>query len=108
MSEITLPAEKIRAAMKAAADALDAEGDELAARFLKTRKWSWREFRYVVSERERYAALSRATDTRDGMTWLRRKQAFNDAASALLPLCKVAETVNVSAEHFKPIANFYR
>lgn len=109
MSHVALPSAKVKAALAAAAKEIDDEGLRLTERFRKCKRWSWREFRRVEALRSTYDALRKATEgTFDGMRWMSRKRQFNDAASALLPLCNIAETVEVSDVHFLPIANFYR
>lgn len=109
MSGVSLPSSKVREALIAAAASINADGDKLTARFLKTRRWSWRKLRSVDVERRPHDALRIACDnSMDGWRWKARKDAFNAAAEALYPLCRAAETIEVSAEHFAAIAGFFQ
>ena len=108
MSYVSLPSDKLKAAILAAMKDNDDGRKKLVEQFKKYRKWSWRKFRMVDAELDECDALRRAREYREGFLWGFQNERLKAVQNDMLPLCSYGDTVNVEQRHLAAFSSFYQ
>jgi hypothetical protein len=109
-SSVTLPSDKVLAALKAAVNDNQADLAKLIEPFKTVREWSWRKLKFVERTLGHYDRIREAEKRNywDYSSYNQRQCAISAAWNALAPICQVADQVTVSTDHYAAISYFYQ